>query len=274
MARARNIKPAFFLNTDLSEIQPLGRLSFIGLWTIADYKGCIECNFKRIKAQVLPYDDCDFESLMNNLEQFRFIRYYSVQGKRYIKILNFEKHQNPHKNEREAGSSLPDIDKNDNSYNDLQSIEINPEQDGTARADSLLLNPSTLIPESPIQIPDSLIADIQKKPKKDAPATRLPNDWTLPSEYRDYCIIKRPDLNPDDVAEVFRNYWIAKAGVNAKKLDWYATWCNWVLKQEKSNGKANGFKTKFQHVKENNEKAFDEFLGKSEKSIDGEVVYD
>lgn len=264
MARARNIKPAFFLNTDLSEVCAFSRLAFIGMWTISDFKGCIELNFKKIKAQILPYDNVDMELITNNLEQYGFIRLYSVQGKRYLKILNFEKHQNPHKNERESGSNIPDVDKNDNSFNNLSN---NPDKDGTAldnngttRADSLLLNPSTLIPESPIQIPDSLIADIQTKPKKDAPATRLPNDWTLPSEYRDYCIIKRPDLNPDDVAEVFRNYWIAKAGVNAKKLDWYATWCNWVLKQEKSNGKANGFKTKFQQVQENNKKAGDEFL--------------
>jgi uncharacterized protein YlbG (UPF0298 family) len=146
MARARNIKPAFFLNTDLSETHPLARLSFIGLWTIADYKGCIECNFKKIKAQVLPYDDCDFESLMNNLEQFRFIRYYSVQGKRYIKIENFEKHQNPHKNERDSGSNIPDITENDNSFNELKQDGTTLDNNGTTRADSLLLIPDTLNP--------------------------------------------------------------------------------------------------------------------------------
>jgi uncharacterized protein YlbG (UPF0298 family) len=147
MARARNIKPAFFLNTDLSEIPALGRLAFIGLWTLADYKGCIECNFKKIKAQVLPYDECNLEDLLNNLEQFRFIRYYFVQGKRYIKIENFERHQNPHKNEREAGSDIPDITEKDNEIIDLTQDGTKTDLIGSARADSLLL-----IPDSPIPI--------------------------------------------------------------------------------------------------------------------------
>ena len=59
MARARNIKPAFFTNDDLAEIEPLGRLLFIGLWTICDYKGDLEWRQKRVKAQILPYDNCD-----------------------------------------------------------------------------------------------------------------------------------------------------------------------------------------------------------------------
>lgn len=148
MARARNIKPAFFLNTDLADNSPLGRLAFIGMWTIADYKGCIEFNAKKIKAQILPYDDCNMEEITINLDKSGFVSIYSVQGKRYIKILNFERHQNPHKNEREAGSELPDIDKNDNSFSNLQNIKINLEQDGTTRADSLIPHPDSPIPIS------------------------------------------------------------------------------------------------------------------------------
>ena len=62
MARARNIKPAFFDNDDLAEVPPLGRILFIGFWTISDFKGDLEWRPKRIKAQILPYDDCDVEA--------------------------------------------------------------------------------------------------------------------------------------------------------------------------------------------------------------------
>jgi hypothetical protein len=173
MARARNIKPAFFLNTELSENTPLERLAFIGMWTIADFKGCISFNPKKIKAQILPYDDCNMETIAINLDKSGFISIYSVQGKRYLKIINFEKHQNPHKNEREAGSELPDIDENDNSFNDLSNIQINPDKNGTARADSLIpltdsLNADSLIPEPLIP---SLVASLDKpaKPTKVKP---------------------------------------------------------------------------------------------------------
>lgn len=157
MARARNIKPGFFQNDGLGELAPIARLLFIGLWTICDFKGCLEYRPKRIKAQLLPYDECDTERLLINLDSSGFIAIYSVLGRQYIKIINFERHQNPHKNERDAGSAFPDLSEKDNKINDLGNIEINLDKDGTAPADSLiphpnslLLNPSSLNPE-PIQ---------------------------------------------------------------------------------------------------------------------------
>ena len=90
MARARNIKPSFFQNEELGDLDPVARLFFIGLWTIADYRGCVEFRPKRLKVQLLPYDECNTETLANNLERSGFIRFYSVCGQRYLKITNFE----------------------------------------------------------------------------------------------------------------------------------------------------------------------------------------
>ena len=162
MARARNIKPAFFTNDELSELPPLARLLFIGLWTIADYKGCFEYKPKRLKVQLLPYDDCEIEQLVSALDKSRFISIYSVQGQTYGKVLNFNKHQNPHKNEKEKGSDIPDIELRDDvdginsiQNNDLENIENNRDKNGTAHdqnetdpADSLNLIPDSLNPDS------------------------------------------------------------------------------------------------------------------------------
>ena len=162
MARARNIKPAFFTNDELSELPPLARLLFIGLWTIADYKGCFEYKPKRLKVQLLPYDDCDIEQLMSALDKSRFISIYSVQGQTYGKVLNFNKHQNPHKNEKEKGSDIPDIELRDDvdginsiQNNGLENIENNRDKNGTAHdqnetdpADSLNLIPDSLNSDS------------------------------------------------------------------------------------------------------------------------------
>lgn len=159
MARARNIKPSFFTNDELSELEPLARILFIGMWTIADFKGCFEYKPKRLKVQILPYDDCNIEQLVSALEKSGFISIYSVQSQRYIKVVNFSKHQNPHKNEREGGSAIPDISlsdekKHENSDN-LQNIEINHDQNGTDRADSL-----NLIPDSLNLIPEDSSSDV------------------------------------------------------------------------------------------------------------------
>lgn len=184
MARARNIKPALFSNDDLAENDPLGRLLFIGLWTIADYKGELEWRPKRIKAQLLPYDNCDIKELAINLDKSGFIRFYSSQGNTYLKILNFEKHQNPHKNERDKGSIIPDY--SHDLEETLESIGLEPEsrkitinrdKDGSDPADSLIPYPDSLI-----LIPDSVKPENGKKPSANKFAgvcDEIFNHWVL-----------------------------------------------------------------------------------------------
>jgi len=151
MARARNIKPAFFTNDELAEIEPIGRLLFIGLWTIADCNGNVEWREKKIKAQILPYDSCDVKEIMINLDKSGFVRFYSDGDKIYLNITNFDKHQNPHKNEREKGTETPEYSESMRQVVDLTTITINHDKSGlnqdeneTNRADSL-----NLIPDSP-----------------------------------------------------------------------------------------------------------------------------
>jgi hypothetical protein len=67
-------------------------------------------------------------------------------------------------------------------------------------------------------------------------ATRLPSDWKLPDDWRAYCLAERIDLDPDRVAADFRDYWLARAGPDAAKLDWAATWRRWVRNQKAGNG--------------------------------------
>lgn len=105
MGRTRSIRPGFFLNEKLAEVNPLGRLLFAGLWTIADRRGRLEDRPRRIKAELLPYDDCDIDDLLNQLSTGGFIHRYIVNGERYIEIVNFEKHQ--HIPGSEAESILP-----------------------------------------------------------------------------------------------------------------------------------------------------------------------
>jgi hypothetical protein len=105
MARSRNIKPGFFVNEDLTEIEPLGRLLFAGLWCLADREGRLEDRPKKIKLSILPADNCDIEALLNELQQRAFLIRYEVNGVKYIQIKNFAKHQSPH--HKEVASVIP-----------------------------------------------------------------------------------------------------------------------------------------------------------------------
>lgn len=159
MARSRNIKPGFFVNDELAECPPLARLMFIGLWTLADAEGRLKDLPRRIKAQTLPYDECDPDSLLINLDKSGFIQRYTVQGQPTIQVVNFVKHQNPHINERKKGSALGAFEDRDNKTIENQEvkrksrlIQINPDESDTNREDSLLLNDDSLNPDS--LIPD------------------------------------------------------------------------------------------------------------------------
>ena len=96
--RARNIKPAFFQNEVLTDVDPFGRLLFIGLWCLADREGRLEDRPKRIKMQLFAMDDVDVPALLDDLDRLGFIRRYEIDGAAYIQIVNFSKHQRPHSN--------------------------------------------------------------------------------------------------------------------------------------------------------------------------------
>ena len=63
-------------------------------------------------------------------------------------------------------------------------------------------------------------------------ASRLPADWTLPDPWREWALQERPDLDPALTAAKFADYWHAKAGQDGRKLDWLATWRNWVREEK------------------------------------------
>jgi hypothetical protein len=68
--------------------------------------------------------------------------------------------------------------------------------------------------------------------------TRLPADFTPPQDWLDWASDER-GWAPDEVqveAENFRDFWVAKSGSGAAKLDWKATWRNWVRNSRRPNG--------------------------------------
>ena len=67
--------------------------------------------------------------------------------------------------------------------------------------------------------------------KRGTKGSRLSADWVLPEDWESWARQERPDLNPQKVGEQFKDFWIAKAGAQGVKLDWLATWRNWVRNQ-------------------------------------------
>ena len=105
LARIRTIKPLFFKDEDLAALPVAVRYFFIGLWTQADREGRMEDRPRLLKLEINPWDDdADVEAMLGILAQ-KFIIRYECDGRRYIQIRNFLKHQMPHY--KEVPSRIP-----------------------------------------------------------------------------------------------------------------------------------------------------------------------
>ena len=79
----------------------------------------------------------------------------------------------------------------------------------------------------------TLIATNNHKPitnnqEKKTLGKRLASDSCLTKEWEDFCVEQRPELNPAKTFDQFKDYWTSVAGQKGVKLDWFATWRNWV----------------------------------------------
>ncbi len=68
----------------------------------------------------------------------------------------------------------------------------------------------------------------QNTKEKKTLGKRLASDFSFPKEWEEFCQTERPELNPVKTFDQFKDYWIAQAGQKGVKLDWFATWRNWV----------------------------------------------
>lgn len=230
MARARNIKPGFFKNEFLAEINPLGRILFAGLWCEADREGRLEDRPKRLKIELLPYDDCDVNELLTELEQFGFIVRYEVAGCKYIQINNFSRHQNPHKAEKASEIPAPEQHSDEENQGKHSASTVQEQyKHETKRADSLIpdpLNSDCLFdaPEAPSeQTSRSGSGGRQKKPKR---GSQVDTEFRPDDDLLAWARGKAPGVDPDFETEKFINHHTAK-GTIAK--DWRASWRTWML---------------------------------------------
>jgi hypothetical protein len=114
MGRIRTVKPEFFSHEGLFDLEqetglPI-RLAFAGLWCECDREGRFDWRPRRLKTNILPYDDLDFSRVLDALTTRGFIVRYAcpskTNGKEFGAIMSFSRHQVI--NNRERDSEIPD----------------------------------------------------------------------------------------------------------------------------------------------------------------------
>jgi hypothetical protein len=95
-------------------------LAFIGLWCACDREGRFKWDARRLGVQILPYDNIDFEIILDILHENSFIEKYEVDGKTYGCVPSFHRHQVI--NNREQESYLPSYHQPDLFSSDLTRV--------------------------------------------------------------------------------------------------------------------------------------------------------
>jgi hypothetical protein len=78
---------------------------------------------------------------------------------------------------------------------------------------------------------------VSPPPQKRKIGTRIPDQFFITQPMKDWAADKELNIDLRLETEKFVNYWRAKAGKDATKIDWAATWRNWMLNaQERAGG--------------------------------------
>lgn len=156
MARLRTLKPEFFTHELLAELSPLHRLLYAGLWCHADREGRLEDRPRYLKTVILPYDDCDVDRMLADLQRQGFVVRYVANGRHCIHIPAFLRHQNPHQKEKDSELPPPPVGaSNDGPKPEvpLQSIAITHASEIPVQAPDKHSASTGLVPEKARTIP-------------------------------------------------------------------------------------------------------------------------
>lgn len=82
------------------------------------------------------------------------------------------------------------------------------------------------------------IGDGADAPGNNKRGSRLPADWKPSDADTAFIAKERPDLELKSTADLFLDYWTSKPGKDGVRLDWAATWRNWVRNQRVLPGSA------------------------------------
>lgn len=118
--RSRIIKPEFFQNEKLSYLKERTQMLYVGLWMLADRDGRLIHKNALIRSHLFPFSEVitcnDVGIMIRELSTNGFVATYVVEGKDYLWIPTFTKHQNVHPHE--AKSVIPSFESTITERND------------------------------------------------------------------------------------------------------------------------------------------------------------
>ena len=238
MPRIRTVKPEFWQDTRMSKLPSLERLVFLCTFSMSDDEGRIEGDaeavwtFGRFREPV-----SEVARALRVLAELSRVVLYEVAGNPYIQVCNFLKHQ---KIDKPTPSKFP---AHPNGYDLFAERSSNARRGLDDGSVSVSVSGSVSGSGSgPGSGSGHRLGKGSRSTRKRRGATkptagsRLPSDWTPSPELKAFAASKRPDLSFDETVAKFRDYFTAAPGVKGRKLDWNATFRNWVRNEPRGRG--------------------------------------
>ena len=111
MARKRMIDPNIWQSEDFSKLSTLGKLVFIGLFSLADDEGRGRSNPVYLKSTLFPYEEgirsADIDKTLSEISSNMSVIFYSCDGSSYYSLYNWNIWQ---KIDRPTESKIPEYD--------------------------------------------------------------------------------------------------------------------------------------------------------------------
>lgn len=248
--RIRSIKPEFWRSPDTAQLSYFARLLFVGLWNYVDDSGVGDYDEALIRSDLFPRDPVDEVSVRIHaalVELYRSdqVTVYQDQktGRQYLKIVNWH-HQvinRPTKSKKPQPTSedmvLIDLSVNAHMYliedSPLEQGNKGTREQGTEGAGERGSAEGGHPPAVPGTAPAKAGASKQNRGK------RIPEGW-MPSDSAIETIRGEfPDVTSEQLAaehRKFHDYWLAQPGAKGVKVDWEATWRNWMRRAGEQGG--------------------------------------
>ena len=262
MARIRTLKPEFWDSPSTAQADLAVRLTFMAMWNWADDSGHGTANLKELEAFCWPNDDVrdlprggsggsrgksahgwrNFAEICGEVAEVYGVTFYRVSGRPYYEITNFKKHQSKDYR-KESRYPLPDEGEifdvtSGNAISGASASDASGGPSGDRRGNS-----AGAAGESGIGTGEQGNRGTEDKGSREVAvrdparkrATRIPENFTPSPEVIEAMRAECPRVDLEAENRKFVDYWTAKAGKDATKLNWDATWRNWIRRAKDSN---------------------------------------
>ncbi|OAZ40923.1 hypothetical protein A9Z40_02995 [Microbacterium arborescens] len=123
--------------------------------------------------------------------------------------------------------------------------QANDETGSSRRSSRVMSHGTDDVTESSVQVTSALTLPDPTRPDPTPVTTdvvtgggprkrgcRIPDQFVVTSAMREWAAERTPLVDVDTSTERFVNHWRAKPGKDATKLDWIATWRNWLIRDQ------------------------------------------